>query len=188
LKVIDSDDWVEQHGDILYRYALSRVRRHEVAEDLVQETFLSALKSRDQFDGRSTFQTWLVGILRHKILDFFRRAGRESTLDTDEITEQGEISEFFDKAGHWKHPPGDWSSNPQQIFENQEFWAVFQRCLEELPGPVADTFILKELEQVSTDEICKDLQVSATNIWVRMHRARLQLRRCLELNWFSIPP
>ncbi len=177
------DRWVAEHADILFRYALLRVQRADVAEDLVQETFLAALRGRHQFNRKSSVRTWLVGILRHKILDHYRHIAREQPSESTALEEETN-QEFFDAKGHWKVAPAEWKTDPQQLSENREFWAVFLRCLEELSEVVAHAFVLRELQENKTEEICKVLEISETNLWVRLHRARLQLRRCLELNWF----
>jgi RNA polymerase sigma-70 factor (ECF subfamily) len=180
------EEWVDQHGDYLYRFALSRLRDAKAAEDVLQETFLAALKSLDRFKGRSSERTWLAGILKHKILDHFRRSGRAS--EGSDRGDRADVSaEWFDDDGHWKRDeasPADWA-NPERAFEQSRFWEAMARCIGELPARTARAFTLREIDAEPTDEICKSLNVTPTNLWVMLHRARIHLRRCLELHWIG---
>ena len=173
--VTDPAVWPNQHGDVLFCYALVRVRSRELAEDLVQETFLAALRARERFQGQSSEQTWLVGILRHKIVDHIRKAGTSRSASEVEHS----LSESFDKRGHWKTTLAKWPSDPLHVLENREFWDVFGRCVSKLPAGLADAFCLRELEEFDTSESCKILGISATNLSVRLHRARMFMCRQL---------
>ncbi|MFZ5876442.1 MAG: sigma-70 family RNA polymerase sigma factor [Nitrospirota bacterium] len=177
---------MEEHGDYLYRFALSRLRDAKTAEDVLQETFLAALHAVDRFEGRSSERSWLTGILKHKILDHFRRSGREAGLDDrDEPAERS--AEWFDEEGHWKldqNSPAEWVA-PDRTLENSRFWEALGRCLGELPTRTARAFTLREIDEEGTDAICKILNITPTNLWVMLHRARMHLRRCLELRWIG---
>jgi RNA polymerase sigma-70 factor (ECF subfamily) len=183
------ENWVDEHASYLYQYALSRLRNHQLAEDIVQETFLSALRSRDSFAGRSSERTWLIGILKHKIIDYFRKSSRESILEDPEVL-SNEWEQDFDETGrrkgHWKEDlgPVEWTADPGTIFEHQEFWEIFHRCLDALPPRLAQVFTLRELDGLSTEEICKIMNISTDNLSVMLYRARMQLRRSLEANYF----
>ena len=137
----DPADWLSTHGDALFRYALARTGNRDVAEDLVQESLLAALRARDRFAERSAEQTWLIGILRHKIADHFRRLNRESA---EELTESPD-DRWFDGTGHWKSGPAGWPRNPSAALENREFWEVVQGCLSKLPPLLAEAFCSREL-------------------------------------------
>lgn len=176
------DRWVDLYGDYLYRFALSRLRDSHQAENVVQETFCAALEARKAFFGRSSERTWLTGILKHKIIDSFRQRYRESPVTDLEANDEA-VNSFFDIAGHPKQYPSDWYPEPYQMLENKEFWAIFRSCLEKLPRATRDCFILREMENTSSKEICRILNISPSNFWVMMHRARLQLSHCLETNW-----
>ena len=166
----------------MFKYAMARVHNREVAEDLVQEGLLAALKSAGSFKGNSTERTWLVGILKHKLLDYLRKAGRERASDTlDDRLED----EFFDDRGRWKIRPAKWTVDPHEALKQDDFRLVFQKCLEAAPERLARVFVLRELDELESDEICKILDVSSTNLWVMLHRARLKLRHCLENNWLG---
>lgn len=178
------DQWLDRYGDVLFRYALSRVQTRELAEELVQETFAAALRGRDQFAGRSSEQTWMIGILRRKIVDQIRRQNRDRTLDEPDATAEL-LSKTFDHRGRWKARLPDWPANPARTLEQQEFWDVFDECVSNLPGSLKATYCLHELERLSREEVCKVLDLSASNLWTQLHRARMLLRRCLELNWFT---
>lgn len=181
----EAESWVDLYGDYLYRYALSRIRDSVIAEDLVQETFLSALQAREDFRGDSSMRTWLTGILKHKIIDHFRKSSREKTVNNIEPLAES-IDSLFDEKGQWRVRPNNWAVNPSELFEQKEFWKVFERCLSELPARQAQTLTLREMDGLSSEEICKVLNVSASNCWVMLYRARMYMRRCLEINWFSI--
>jgi RNA polymerase sigma-70 factor (ECF subfamily) len=180
------EHWVEQHGDYLYRFALSRLRDAKTAEDLLQEAFVSALQSQHRFEGRSSERTWLAGILKHKILDHFRRQGREVALDVrDEPTDNSDA--LFGEDGHWKlddYSPADWG-DPGRELEQSRFWEVMGRCLGELPNRAARAFTLREIDEEETGVICKELNITPTNLWVMLHRARMHLRQCLEFHWIG---
>lgn len=187
----DPDVWVERHADALYRYALLRLRNQELAEDIVQETFLAALKARSTFEGQSSERTWLIGILKHKIIDHFRRCSREITCLQDCEMLASEQEDSFRAAGewigHWKPEaaPSEWNAGPEALLEQRDFWEVFEQCLAHLPGRMAAAFVLRELEELSTEEICETLNITPSNFWVMIHRARMHLRRCLETKYFK---
>lgn len=178
----DPESWVEHYGDYLYRFALSRVKDPGVAEDLVQETFLAALRGRENFKGHSAVRTWLVAILKHKIVDYIRKKIREPSSDKIEAR-AGQTETDFSDRGEWQLRPSRWDVNPGKVYEQKEFLDVFYRCLAELPERLADAFMRREVDGLSTAEVCKALDISATNSWVMLYRARLSLRRCLEDKW-----
>jgi len=180
----DPATWVDQHGDFLFRFALARLGNRDAAEDLVQETFLAALRAEKNFSGRSAERTWFVGILKHKIVDYLRRQGRERPVSA--VNSSGEMSEeLFDKKGWWQVKPTKWSANPSDVMEKAEFWDAFRHCLENLPQRLATVFSLREIDELPTDEVCEALKVTPGNLGVLLYRARMGLRRCLEVNWFS---
>ena len=182
--VSDPSTWVAQHGDALFRYALMKMRDESLAEDMVQETFLAALKARENFSGNSSEKTWLIGILKHKIIDHFRKHKREqSSDDIESLSEQ--LDQQFDHTGHWSIPMRTWQE-PEQAHEDKEFWKVFSACIAHLPDHLADLFILREVKGLSSEEICKLLEISTTNnMWVMLSRARMRLRGCLDARWFN---
>lgn len=176
----DGERWLDEHGDYLYRYALSRVGRGEAAEDLVQDTLLAALQSAARFEGRSSERTWLVAILRKKLIDRLRRRrGRRPSefAATDEW-----VDGLFDRTGHWKHAPGVWGGEPSATLERREFWQAFDRCRTALPERMRRVLVLRLLEDVSVEEIGEALMISAANVWTLLHRARLRLWKCLDRN------
>lgn len=177
----DSSTWVDRYGDLLYGYTRLRVHDPRAAEDLVQETFLAALKARDRFSGQSSEETWLVGILKHKIIDYYRR-GSSGINRSLEYTAADD--EYFDRKGHWTTPPAEWAVTDRGV-ETAEFSSVLQSCLGALPDSQRQAFSLRELEEQDSDEICNVMKVTATNLRVMLHRARLALRRCLEAHWFG---
>lgn len=180
----DPADWIDLYGDFLFRYAVARVRDPHHAEDLVQETLLAALQSRDNFESRSSERTWLVGILKHKIIDYFRKAQREESAGKD-ASPKSVAEGAFRHNGRWKIGPAEWKHDSSTLLEKKEFWEILRDCLAELPARPAEAFMLREIEALSTGEICKVLNVSTTNLWVILYRARFRLRECLEINWFG---
>ena len=183
-KTIDPDRWVEEHGDIMYRYAYVRLKDHAVAQDIVQESFLAAMKAQERYQGRSSERSWLMGILRHKLIDHLRKSAREVKMD-DLQPEGFEETFLFKETGipHW-HPP-KWHFNPRRVFEQKEFWEVFSGCLSKLDQKMNIAFSLKELEGLSTEDVCKELGVEPTYLWVILYRARNSLKACLEKNWLK---
>lgn len=184
----DPEVWVERHGDYLYRYAMFRLRDATLAEDVVQETLLAALQAYGSFKGRGSERTWLTGILKHKMIDYFRRISREASVEESEA--QFEHSEFFrdgEWRDHWKveYAPTEWHANPEELLEQGEFWEVFSQCLAPLPARISSAFTLREVDGLTSEEICEVLNVTVNNLWVMLHRARMHLRRCLEVNWFG---
>jgi len=180
----DPAGWVDAHGDALFRYAWIRVRDRSLAEDMVQEALLAAFRGRDSFSGRSAERTWLVGILKHKIADHFRRKAREGLQDEPFLQENLGRGPF-DESGHWAPGPADWGTDPADLARQAEFLEHLRRCLSDLPASQASAFTLREVDGMGTGEICKILEVSETNLWVILHRARMRLRACLETNWFG---
>lgn len=184
MSISDPAAWVSEYGDYLYRYALTRVRDATAAEDLVQETLLSALKARNGFSGRSSVRTWLTGILKHKIIDHLYRSRDGIQVEDIELLAD-ENAARFDATGHWSPPPGDWAG-PETALERDEFWAVFEKCLGHLPPRLSQLFLLKEIDGLTAEDLCKALGISTTNnAWVMLSRARLRLRDCLEAHWFG---
>lgn len=185
----DPGAWVDLHGDYLFRYAKFRLRETSLAEDVVQETLLAALQAYQNFAGRGSERTWLVGILKHKITDYYRRTSRETASGQLEADASAH-DEFFRDAGEWadhwrpEYAPSDWQADPAELFRQDEFWEVFAGCLSPLPARVQSAFTMREVDGLASEEICEVLGVTVNNLWVMLHRARLHLRRCLELNWF----
>ncbi len=185
---LDPERWVDEHGDYLFHYALSRLRDPVLAEDFVQEALLGAMRAQGRFEGRSTERSWLTGILKNKILDHFRKAGRETSFtDLDFYGEEEERAfENREFPDHWNAAtaPSEWDAAGAAL-DKEEFWKTFQRCSGKLPDRIARVFLLREVDGISSDEICTTLNISPNNLWVMLHRARLALRRCLEVNWFG---
>ena len=184
----DPERWVELHGDYLFKYALMRLRDAAKAEDAVQETFLAALKGGKTFAGRSAEKSWLVGILKNKVCDHYRKASRETSFTDMEFYSDEESGRFIPdgmlKDG-WIHElgPQEWSS-PGASLDSEVFWKTFHDCSTKLPKNVAAVFNLREVDGVESKEICALLNISENNLWVMLHRARMALRHCLETNWF----
>jgi RNA polymerase sigma-70 factor (ECF subfamily) len=173
-------EWLERYGHALYRYAFARLRRRQDAEDAVQETLLAALRARAQFQKRCHPQTWLIGIMKRKVLDRLRAAARTR----EELGTDLDVDTLFDRKGHWRRPPRRWKPPAEEV-EWSEFWGVVRGCLDKLPALMAAAFMLRTLDDVAPGEVCQELDISPNNMWVLLHRARLRLVRCLQVNWFN---
>lgn len=188
---MDPEAWVASHGDYLFRHALARTSAPQVAEDLVQETFLAAWKSASQYAGRASERTWLLSILRNKIADYYRRQKPEISSSDVEALAQLEHQQFVQgglNGGHWIAgvAPAEWT-DASRCAEQAEFWKILHDCTHKLPEQTARVFLLRELDGMESPDICRELNISSSNLFVMLHRARLALRRCLELNWFREP-
>ena len=176
------DDWVEAYGDYLFNFAIGQLRDASVAEDLVQDTFLAAFKARDRFGGQSSERTWLVGILRHKIYDHLRRTCRERAVRVDANPSRRD-DEAWDDAVIWLHDVAVECDLPNRRLELEEFRAHLETALGKLPPRVAQVFQLYEVEERPNSEVCQRLNISESNLWVMLHRARKQLRCHLTAWW-----
>ncbi|HQR10187.1 MAG TPA: sigma-70 family RNA polymerase sigma factor [Casimicrobiaceae bacterium] len=174
------------HRGYLMRVAQLQLRDPALAEDVVQETLLAAL-SGSSFSGKSSLKTWLTGILKHKIVDAIRRKQREpivaSTFD-DECDIEDIHSLFSGPFASWGNPPADWG-DPEQALNRSDFFNVVDLCLERLPPNTARVFMMREVLELESEEICKELGITTNNLWVILYRARMSLRECLEKNWFQ---
>lgn len=179
---LDPDAWVERHGEYLFNYAVGQLRDPVAAEDLVQETLLAAMRSVGRFAGQSTERTWLTGILRHKILDHLRLAKKRPSVPiATTCARWGDVSS--DDTLLWVHEVADECASPCRRLELQEFRGALIAALGLLPPRIAQVFELYEMQELSTDEICRELAISPNNLWVMLHRARRQLRECLAKAW-----
>lgn len=176
--------WLDQYGDTLYRFARARVKDSFTAEDLVQETLLAAYRSRNKFSGKSTLRTWLIGILRHKIVDHYRKQRPEQGEENIDDFVYG-MDNMFDTKEKWKITPGDWGRDPENEYERKELMNMIHACLDDMPQKMSLAYTLRELQGVTTSELCEIIQTKKNNCWVILYRARMLLRRCLELNWFQ---
>ena len=187
-KLSSPEHWLSQHGDYLFRFAMAKLRDEHMAEDAVQETLLAALQGKNSFSGAAAERTWLVGILKHKIVDLIRKKVREPTLlNVDEPMEFGldeATDAMFDETSHWAAPCQDWG-DPDKVLEQKRFWKILNECLKRLPPQLAMLYSLREISGMDTESICKDLNITSTNSWVMLHRARLSLKQCFEVYWLG---
>ena len=178
------EQWVDLYGNYMYRYALSRVADTETAQDLVQEALVAAIKAFERFQGRSSIKTWLIAILKRKIVDHYRRRSNRQTTDDIEVVANN-LDKVFDETGHWQVKPNEWAVNPSSAYEQQEFMDVLYVCLAQLPPRLSEIFMLREFDEMSTSDICLQLSITESNSWVMLYRARMQLRSCLESKWLN---
>jgi RNA polymerase sigma-70 factor (ECF subfamily) len=177
--VPDPGTWVSTYGDMLFRYAQFRVRDLQKAEELVQETLLAALQASGRFSGQSNFGTWLVGILKHKIIDHLRRRDREKPVPMDD---DSAVNGMFNSRNHWtsQSAPHAWGYSPDELAQRAETSQMLALCLDALPDRYREVFIMSIMDGIDTGEICKILELNPNNLYMVLHRARLRLRACLE--------
>lgn len=173
----------------LLRFARLQLRDDALAEDAVQDTFIAALDGLARFDGRAALKTWVFSILKNKIVDALRTRGRTvnaSALADEEASFDDIFDTLFKTNGHWlpDHRPAAWA-DPAEALAQQQFWAVFDACLDHLPAATGRVFMMREFLDLDIDEICRELAISSSNCYVILHRARHQLRGCLTRTWFG---
>ncbi len=188
------ENQLEQHRSYLMRFARLQLRNDAWAEDAVSETLLAALAKPQSFESKSQLKTWLVGILKHKVIDVLRVQTREASINFEADGDGSEELDalMFQNNGHFVNAPLIWGStsassgsNPDQQLSSQQFFQVLEACTDKLPAAQGRIFLMREWLELSVDEICKELDLTSTNLYVQLHRARLRLRECLELNWFG---
>lgn len=183
IHILSPDLWIDNYADYLFNYTIVRVNDTDIAKDLVQETFFAGLKSAKNFQGKSTERTWLVSILKRKIIDYYRKINSKKG--------QAEVRmNFYDNGeneGSWieERVPQSWDNETEKTIETQELKHQIDSCIEALPEKYGMVFRMKTIQGFETDEICKELDITASNLWVIIHRARTQLRKCMEENWFK---
>lgn len=180
--MINLTDLVEQYTQDLYKWALHKVSDTELAKDLVQDTFLAAAEKIESFKGDSTPKTWLFSILNYKIIDVYRKKAKQPLVSENDV-----FSKFFDAGGGWKKEaqPQNWDENEEHLLDNLEFQLVLKKCMDALPEKWGIAVKSKFLLNKKGDEICQELDIAPTNFWQMVHRAKLQLRDCVDTNWFK---
>ncbi len=169
----------------LVRFAVLQLRNRALAEDVVQDTLIAVLEKPDRFAGQSTLRTYVTGILKHKIIDALRAGKREVQIEAQEGRSEADVIDaLFRPDGHTVDMPRRWGE-PDATLEQKDFFRVMETCLERLPARTARIFMMREWLELDTDEICKELRITPSNAWVMLYRARIQLRECLDLNWFG---
>jgi RNA polymerase sigma-70 factor (ECF subfamily) len=185
IQKLDPNKWIDNYADLLFSYTLPRVNDHILAEDLVQETFLSAWKARESFKGEASEKSWLYSILKNKIIDHYRKKSKEII---EPMAQNDPSDRFFDEAEHWtgNEMPGDWSNQMEMEGDKKEFYKILEACKNKLQQIQLSVFVMKYMEDLDATDICKALGITPSNYWVLIHRAKLQLRNCLEKNWINL--
>jgi RNA polymerase sigma-70 factor (ECF subfamily) len=179
---INPNSWVKLYSDYLYNYTITRVNNHEVAQDLISETFMAGLKSMKNFKGEASERTWLISILKRKIIDHYRKIN--SNKGKAEI--RVNFSNTEDSEGDWleERVSDPYDGNAESVMENAELGSAIQNCLGKLPAKQASIFEMKTILNYDTETICNELGITSSNLWVIIHRARTTMASCLEKNWF----
>lgn len=175
---------LERYRPTLLRFALLQLRDTQSAEDAVQDTLLAAMEGRERFSGRSQLKTWVLAIMKNKIVDRIRQRSREAPLPEAGDNEAEDFDALFARDGHWQETPADWG-DPVHAFEQGRFYDVLELCMQALPENLCRVFTMREILEMETEEICKELAISTSNCWVVLYRARMRLRECLQLKWFG---
>ena len=177
--------WVENHGDYLYNFAYTRVQSKELAEDLVQDTFIAALKAQHSFQGKSSEITWLISILKRKVIDHYRKSSTKKEISSTDYTSPFQQDGSWE--GHWNmdRAPKQWPGDLEDPMQQDEFREILALCLSYLPERWKAVFVLKFIEEAESDEVCKELGCTPSNFWVMVYRARIKLRECIEMTWLK---
>lgn len=180
---LNPNNWVKLHADYLYNFAIGRINEHDLAKDLVQDTFFAGLKAMDNFQGLASERTWLVAILKRKIIDYYRK------INSNKGKAEVKMNFYADgeREGEWieERVPSNWNNEIEKQIENEELNFALEKCINNLPEKYAMVFRMKTIQQLETEDICKELEITSSNLWVIIHRARTQLRKCMEDNWFK---
>ena len=181
--ILNPEKWVPLYADYLFNYTISRINNHHQAKDLVQDTFFAALNAKDNFQGKASERTWLISILKRKIIDYYRK------INSAKGKAEVKMNFYSDgeREGDWieERVPTDWNAEVEKNIENDELTIALEKCINNLPEKYAMVFRMKTIQQFETEEICKELEITSSNLWVIIHRARTQLRKCMEDNWFK---
>ncbi|MCK5815732.1 MAG: sigma-70 family RNA polymerase sigma factor [Flavobacteriaceae bacterium] len=181
--ILTPEKWVQSYSDYLFNYTITRVNNNDLAKDLVQETFFAGLKSMKNFQGKASERTWLISILKRKIIDHYRKINSNKG--------KAEVRMNFykdgDHEGEWieERVPNTWSSDADKDLENDELKRTLEQCIGNLPEKYRMVFEMKTIKGFESEEICKELDITPSNLWVIIHRARTQLRNCMDDNWFN---
>jgi len=184
-EIPDPSQWIELYGDFLYRCALARLGSPEAAEDVVQETFLSAYKSLDKFEQRSSLKTWLRSILGNKVIDYIRKNKKGEEVHFDTTGADHVVESHFSSLGIWNSILPNWSRDPETLVTQDAFLKQVWQCIETLPENLRSAFVFRNIDHKETQEICEELGISSQNFWVILYRSRMRLRKCLDANWFK---
>jgi RNA polymerase sigma-70 factor (ECF subfamily) len=186
--IVNPNKWLT-YADELFSYAMSKTSNTELSEDLVQETFLAGLKSLPNFKGESSERTWLYSILKNKIADHYKKASTKYEVNNTEYTIEDDsfLDNYFDEEGEWKTStaPQKWEIDYSNSIENKELAAILEKCMDKLPQNQKQLIYLKLIQEDKTETVCKELNITSTNYWVLIHRAKLLLRACIEKNWIN---
>ena len=182
----DFENQLVELRSYLLRFARLQLRNDALAEDAVSEVLLAALSKPQAFQNRSQLKTWLVGILKHKVIDILRHHMREVAPGGAGADEDADPLDYlgFKADGHFMETPSEWG-NPEQELSSHQFFEVLEACATKLPTVQGRLFLMREWLELSVEEICKELDLTPTNLYVQLHRARLRLRECLEIHWFA---
>jgi len=186
---LQDPEYIKELQQKMLKFAELQLNDHQLAEDAVQEALIGAMKNAKSFSGKSAFKTWVFAILKNKIADILRKRHRTvevTNMASNDADDDLDMSNYFDEKGHWTDggSPSAWG-DPEQSFDNDQFWTIFEACLEYLPSKQAKVFMAREFIGLDSDDICAENDISTSNLHVLLFRARLRLQKCLEARWFE---
>ncbi len=176
------NNWIEKYTEEMLSWTMYKISDTETAKDIVQDTFLAVLKNMDTFKEESNPKTWIFSILKNKITDYYRKKYKDP-----QKTDFENINTYFKENGEWitEKRPMDWHEEDKNLLDDTDFQKILNQCIDNLPSKWNALVKMKFLDEKETENICQELEISTTNMWQMMHRAKLKLRQCLEINWFK---
>ncbi len=184
------DELVNKHHSALIRMALGHVADREVAEEVVQDTWMAVIEGLARFEGRSSLRTWIFGILIHKAKDRGVREKRHTTFsefdshndDNEEAVDPSRFHQSGEWAGHWAFPPQPWDDQtPEKLLASRQAVNTMNKAIDSLPRTLKDVLILRDIKGIEAKEVCELLKITETNLYVRLHRARERVRVAVEV-------
>lgn len=190
-QLLQDEGFITDLRQQMYRFALQQLGCASLAEDAVQDAFAGAYKNAQAFQAKAAVKTWVFAILKNKIADSLRRKKNliplQSLDENTALDDEDAFNDLFNPQDHWRAEasPTAWGS-PDKTLQNEHFWRVFDSCLNHLPAKPSQVFMLREILDFSTPDICAQLGLTEANVHVLLYRARVRLRECLENNWFAV--
>ena len=179
-ETLDPTKWVDKYSDEMYRFALLRVKNEEHIDDILQNTILAALQAKDTFEGRSTEKTWLFGILKNKLMEYYRETNNNHKYQLELKDEVDPCESDFNGKGHWQALPFSWGVDPENAVEKNQIYQLLLGCIDQLSPKLRQLYVLREIEEQDSETICQDFKITPNHLFVSLHRIRNLLKKCME--------